>query len=104
VESSGLVRVEKSNLYKLQVALRNRAGIDLAVPALDLTLTDSQGQLLARKVLRLAELGLPQATIGAGRELHVQATVQAAAEGGSSALAAQAAPAIAGYTIDIFYP
>ncbi len=101
VESSGLVRVEKSNLYKLQVALRNRAGIDLAVPALDLTLTDSQGQLLARKVLRLAELGLPQATIGAGRELNVQATVQAAADGGAPA---QAAPAIAGYTIDIFYP
>lgn len=104
VESSGLVRVERSNLYRLQVALRNRAGIDLAVPALDVTLTDSQGALIARKVLRLAELGAPQATIGAGRELTLQATLQAAAAtappGGSEA----AMPPIAGYTIELFYP
>ena len=100
VESSGLVRVEKSNLYRLQVGLRNRAGIDLAVPALDVTLTDSQGSLIARKVLRLAELGAPQATIGAGRELNLQATLQSAPTGGSDA----AVQAIAGYTIELFYP
>ena len=98
VESSGLVRVERSSLYRLQVTLRNRAGIELAVPALDVTLTDSQGELIARKVLRLADLGAPQATIGAGRELSVQATLQAAA--GSDAVAQP----IAGYTIDLFYP
>ena len=98
VESSGLVRVEKSSLYRLQVSLRNRAAIDLAVPALDVTLTDTQGRLVARKVLRLAELGAPQATIAAGRELNVQATVQAASGGESATLP------IAGYTIDIFYP
>lgn len=98
VESSGLVRVERSSLYRLQVTLRNRDTIDLAVPALDVTLTDSQGDLIARKVLRLAELGAPQATIGAGRELSVQATLQASAgtEG--------AVQAIAGYTIELFYP
>ena len=99
VESSGLVRVERSNLYRLQVTLRNRAGIELAVPALDVTLTDSQGDLIARKVLRLADLGAPQATIGAGRELSVQATLQAAAGGGDAAV-----QPIAGYTIELFYP
>ncbi len=98
VESSGLVRVERSSLYRLQVTLRNRAGIELAVPALDVTLTDSQGDLIARKVLRLADLGAPQATIGAGRELSVQATLQAAA--GTEA----AVQPIAGYTIELFYP
>lgn len=98
VESSGLVRVERSSLYRLQVTLRNRAGIDLAVPALDVTLTDSQGELIARKVLRLADLGAPQATIGAGRELSVQATLQATAGGEA------AAQPIAGYTIELFYP
>jgi len=98
VESSGLVRVEKSNLYKLQLSLRNRAGIDVAVPALDVTLTDSQGQLISRKVLLLVDLGAPQATIGAGRELGVQATLQSA--GGGEA----GTQPIAGYTIDLFYP
>lgn len=100
VESSGLVRVEKSSIYKLQVALRNRAGIDVAVPALDLTLTDSQGRLIARKVMRLSELGVSQATLAAGRELALQATLQAAA-------AAPKQPPlepVAGYTIELFYP
>ena len=100
VESSGLVRVEKSNLYRLQVGLRNRAGIDLAVPALDVTLTDSQGRLIARKVLRAAELGAPQATIGAGRELNLQATLQAATAPGGG----EPVQPIAGYTIELFYP
>jgi hypothetical protein len=53
VESSGLVRAgEVSSLYKLQlVALRNRADIAVMMPALDLALTDTQGQPVARKVL-----------------------------------------------------
>jgi len=100
VESSGLVRVEKSNLYRLQVGLRNRAGIDLAVPALDVTLSDSQGRLIARKVLRAAELGAPQTTIGAGRELNVQATLQATTAPGGG----EPVQPIAGYTIELFYP
>jgi predicted Zn finger-like uncharacterized protein len=96
VESSGLVRVEKSNLYRLQVALRNRAGIALAVPALDVTLTDSQGRVISRKVLKLAELGTSQATIPSGQELGVQGTLQAQGEA--------AAQPFAGYTIELFYP
>lgn len=96
VESSGLVRVEKSSLYRLQVAMRNRAGMDLAVPALDVTLTDIQGRIISRKVLKLADLGTPQATIPAGQELGVQATLQAQGEA--------AAQPFAGYTIELFYP
>jgi hypothetical protein len=101
VESSGLVRVERSNVYRLSVALRNRAGIELALPALDLSLTDSQGQLIARKVLRATELGATQATIGPGREIALQATLQTAA---AAAAGAAAPEPIAGYTIDLFYP
>jgi predicted Zn finger-like uncharacterized protein len=100
VESSGLVRVERSNIYRLTVALRNRAGIEVALPALDVSLTDSQGRVIARKVVRLAELGAQQATLGAGRELALQGTLQAAA----ASAGAPATEAIAGYTIDLFYP
>ena len=92
VESSGLVRVEKSSVYKLSVALRNRAALEVAMPALELSLTDSQGKLVARRVLRTAELGVNQATLAPGRELTMQATLQAAT-----------AP-VAGYTIELFYP
>ena len=92
VDSSGLVRVEKSNVYRLSVVLKNRASIDVALPAIDLILTDGQGRLLARRVFRAEELGAAQTTLGARRDLSLQATVQTATE------------AVAGYTIDIFYP
>ncbi|MDO8419745.1 MAG: DUF3426 domain-containing protein, partial [Rubrivivax sp.] len=95
VESSGLVRVEASSVYKLSVALRNRAGIDVALPALDLALTDTQGRLIARKVLLAADLGAATATLGAGRELALQATLQTVQPDTA---------AVAGYTIELFYP
>jgi hypothetical protein len=92
VESSGLVRVEKSSVYKLQVSLRNRGNTTLAMPALDLTLSDSTGKPVARRVLRATDLGVNEATLAAGRELALQATLQAATE------------PIVGYTIELFYP
>jgi len=92
VESSGLVRVEKSSIYRFSVALRNRAAMPVAVPAVELSLTDSAGQLVARRVFTATELGVNQATLAPGRELPLQATLQAAT-----------AP-VAGYTIDLFYP
>jgi predicted Zn finger-like uncharacterized protein len=96
VESSGLSRIERTDRYRLSVTLRNRAGIDLALPALDLSLTDTQGKLIARRVLPLAEIGASQATLAPGRELSLQATLRAAP--GSNG------EAVSGYTIELFYP
>ena len=104
VENSGLVRVDKSNIYKLSVSLRNRAGIELALPALDLRLTDAQGQLITRRVLRTAELGATQPTLSAGRELLLQATLQSATQSTAAAAAADSNSGVAGYTIELFYP
>ena len=95
LESSGLVRVEKSSVYKLSVALRNRAGIDVALPAMDLALTDTQGRRMARKVVYAADLGATSPTLGAGRELTLHGTLQATLP--------ESEP-LAGYTIDLFYP
>jgi hypothetical protein len=95
VESSGLVRQGRSNLYKLQLQLRNRAGIEVALPALDVTLTDVRGAVIARKVLQGAELGQTQTTVAAGRDVALQATLQVGAPG---------AEPIAGYTVELFYP
>ena len=116
VQSSGLSRADASDLYRLAVTLRNQADIDLALPAIDLSLTDSQGRLVLRRVLPLSALaqasGLtpgitPEVTpeftpnqtpdrLGAGRELVLQATLQVAG--------APAAEPVAGYTIVLFYP
>ena len=92
VESSGLVRVAGTSMYRLSVVLRNRAALALAMPALDLTLTDSQGSVIARRVIGLAELGLSRTSLPAFAEMPLQATLSAAER------------PISGYTIEIFYP
>jgi predicted Zn finger-like uncharacterized protein len=93
VESSGLTRVEGAPLYKLQVAVRNRADWAVAMPALDLTLTDARGEIVTRRVLRAAELGstAPQA-LAAGAEWSALATLDVGER------------RVTGYTIDLFYP
>lgn len=92
VDSSGLVRVEKTDQYRLSVTLRNLRDLEVALPAFDLALTDTQGRLIARRVLRAGELGATGATLAPGGEVALQATLRVAA-----------AP-VAGYTIEIFHP
>lgn len=92
VESSGLVRAGAVGTYRLTAVLRNRDRLALRTPAIDLTLTDAQGRVIARRVFDAAELGAPQASIVAGGELALSATLRS-----------RDAPVV-GYTIEIFYP
>lgn len=92
VDSSTVLRVEKSDLYELSVTLRNRRGHDVAAPAIDLRLTDLQGQLIARRVLQAGELGAPGSVVRGDGELLLQGTLRVAAT------------PVAGYTIELFYP
>ena len=97
VESSGLLRVERSALYRLSVTLRNREAYAIAVPAVDLTLTDTRGRVLARRTLRPDDLGAAGIDgAPAGRELLLQATLQARTD--------TPGQVVAGYTIALFYP
>lgn len=91
VDSSGLIRLEGPALYRLTVVLRNRADTEVMTPALDLSLTDGQGRLIARKALQGADLGLPP-VLAAGQELPLQATLSAGEK------------RISGYTVELFYP
>lgn len=91
VESSGLVHVEGAPVYRLALSLRNRGAVEVAAPALDLVVTDAQGQTIARRVLTLADLGLPLRTLRPGSEVPIQAPL--AIDG-----------AVSGYTVEIFYP
>ena len=92
VEASGLNRIEGAPLHRLSLTLRNRGPSPVRVPALELSLTDAQGKLLVRRVLRASELGAVPTTLAAGAELPLQA------------LLSTAQLRISGYTIDIFYP
>jgi len=93
--------VEGSNLrqraggmdgYDLTVALRNRADTVVLFPAVELTLTDSQGQALIRRVLLARDWRGSAAQLPAGADITLQTVLQV-----SDAR-------IAGYTVEIFYP
>ena len=92
VESSGLLRIDGTSMYRLSVVLRSRSPLALALPALDLTLTDSQGGVMARRVITPQELGVQRASLPALAEFPLQATLNASDR------------PISGYTIEIFYP
>ncbi len=93
VDSSGLTQLDNPSLYRLQVALRNRDTVALATPALDVTLTDSRGEVLARKVIGQREFGAAApATVAAASELILQAVLDAGER------------RITGYSVEIFYP
>jgi predicted Zn finger-like uncharacterized protein len=92
VESSGLVRVEGSPVVRLSVTLRNRAAVEVAAPALELALTDAQGRLMARRVLRMSDLDLPLRSLKPGSELPIQAPLDIGDR------------QVSGYTVEIFYP
>lgn len=92
VDSSGLVRVEGTSTYRFSVALQNRSEMALALPSIDLTLTDAQGRVIARRAFLAGELGSPANTVAAGTELPLQATLSITER------------PVAGYTIEIFYP
>jgi predicted Zn finger-like uncharacterized protein len=98
----------RDELYQLNLTLRNKAPVDLAMPSIELTLTDVQDQTLIRRVLTPQELGAgsngtPSGTrkLGAYSLIRAsddfQASVQVAVTGGLDAR-------VAGYRLLAFYP
>ena len=91
VAGTALTRAGAQGQYRLVVTLNNRAPVALMLPALELTLSDVQGRMVARKVLLPQDLG-PQRSVPAHGELTLQA-----------ALATGDMPVV-GYAVEIFYP
>jgi hypothetical protein len=92
VESTSLTRAEGADAFRLAVTLRNHGALALALPSIDLTLTDAGGQLVARKMLAPKEWRVAGSTLAAGAELPMQLLL--AADGGR----------VSGYTVEVFYP
>jgi predicted Zn finger-like uncharacterized protein len=93
VEHTALTRAATGEAaYQLSVTLRNRADVPVRMPAVDLTLTDTAGQLVARRVLMPADFRVADPVLDAGGEAALQA------------LLAPGDPRVAGYTVEVFYP
>jgi len=94
IESSGFNRL-RNDTYRLAFTLRNSAGVQVALPALELTVTDAQDQAVARRVLTPADLGAAGEAIPAGGEWARTFGVVLTMPGSAR---------VAGYRLLAFYP
>ncbi len=86
-------QLPRSGQYQWSLSLENRSDFPVAMPAVELTLTDAQDKLLLRRVIRLDQFGAPVQIEGHG-EWSVTAPVEV------QGLEA----AVAGYRALVFYP
>ncbi|WP_310638331.1 DUF3426 domain-containing protein [Delftia acidovorans] len=93
ISSSGFRQLPRSGQYQWSLSLENRSDFPVAMPAVELTLTDAQDKLLLRRVIRLDQFGAPAQIEGHG-EWSVTAPVEV------QGLEA----AVAGYRALVFYP
>ncbi|MBV8619516.1 MAG: DUF3426 domain-containing protein [Curvibacter sp.] len=84
----------RGEAYQLALTLRNTARLPLAMPAAELTLTDSQDHVVLRRVLLPAEIGAPD-VLAPGADWSANLPV---------AVAGAAGLKIAGYRVLVFYP
>lgn len=91
IDSSALVR-ERDGVYRLEVGLKSQAHVPVAMPALELSLTDAQDDVAVRRVLLPDDWSAPQAT------LPPQTTTVLSVRLGVKDLRS------AGYRVQVFYP
>lgn len=86
----------RTDAYRLSFTLKNQGAVDVAMPAVELTLTDTQDQPVVRRVLMPPDLGSASSVIAAGAEWSGTLALTVAANGNSGR--------IAGYRLLAFYP
>ena len=95
VESSTFTRIRNDN-YRLNLVIRNTAPYPLAMPAVELTLTDAQDQAVLRRVLSAPDLNTAANPLAANSEWSGSVAISARTNG--------SAERIAGYRVLAFYP
>ena len=95
IDGSSLSKV-RTGAYRLSFTLRNGGEIAIATPAIELTLTDAQDQVVLRRVLTAGEFSGWQLRIAADGELAVAVPVAIQTDG--------ALEKFAGYRLLAFYP
>lgn len=94
IESSGFNRL-RADTYRLAFTLRNTAPVQVAAPAMELTITDAQDQPIARRVITPGEIGAPEGVIAPGTEWSRSIGLL---------VSAPSTARVAGYRLLAFYP
>ncbi len=92
VESSALSPANNGAAYRLSVVLRNRGNVPLAMPSVELSLTDAAGQLVSRRALSPGDFRVATSALPAGGETSLQLLLSTDGR------------RISGYTVEVFYP
>ena len=92
VESTALAKGATADAIRFSVVLRNKAPTVAALPWVDLSLTDANGQLVARRALSPVDFLVASKAMPPGAEVSLQTTLST---GGFR---------VSGYTVEIFYP
>jgi hypothetical protein len=95
IESSSFTKINQ-DVFALNFSLKNTSAVPLALPALELSLTDAHDQALLRKVLREKDLNLHANTLAPGAQMTGSVMV--------SLVNGDMSDRIAGYRILAFYP
>ena len=110
IDSSSFNKID-SNSYRLNFSIRNTGAVAVAMPSLEVSLTDAQDQPLVRRVLAPAQLGATMATLAGGSDFAgtlllqvVDAAALPAAGPGAPSPVTASALRVAGYRVLAFYP
>ena len=120
IDSSSFNKLDADS-YRLSFSLKNIGTAQVAMPSLEVTLTDSRDQALVRRVLTPAQFGLAAPALGAGAEVAGVVAMQvldsstATTASTMNTASATSAPAsnssvlstplrVAGYRVLAFYP
>lgn len=95
IDSSAFSKI-KGDLYRLSLTLKNNAPIDLAMPAVELALTDTLDHALLRRVFQPEDLGAKSGVIPAASETQATLVLTIKTNG--------AGERVAGYRLLAFYP
>ena len=92
VESTALTRADGPGTFNLSVTLRNRGVTINALPAVELSLTDTAERLIARRVLTPRDFAAASKPVEPGAESALQLVLNTESA------------RVTGYTVEIFYP
>ncbi len=103
IDSSSFNKVGADS-YHLTFMLKNSGAVALAMPSLEVTLTDTQDRALVRRVLTPAQFGSSNGLLGAGSDFAGTVVMQVLGVDTPAASTPQGLLGVAGYRVLIFYP
>ncbi len=103
IDSSNFNKMD-SDSYRLSFSLKNTGAMPVAMPSLEVTLTDTQDQAVVRRVLSPAQFGASTNMLVAGADFAGFVVMQVLPDAPQAASSAPAPLRVAGYRMLAFYP